>query len=169
MSDNKPQGGAGTSLGAHSKDGAPGSTGTSLGASAGSTAGSQSGSGSSSGGSHGAGQHGAGADQRSGNGSPGMSGGQHRGGTQEREHGDSAAATWQQTGAELAGQAREGMERVASGVRDAAATARDTIATRGSQAMESTGQMVRDQPLMALAVTGIACFAIGMMIGRGRY
>lgn len=110
MSDNKSQGGAGSSLGTHSKD------------------------------------------------SP--HGGQAS--TQER-------GSWQQAGSEFAGQAREGMERVAHNVRDAAASARDTIATRGSQAVESTGQMVREQPMMALAVTGIACFALGMMIGRGRY
>ncbi len=106
MSDNKPQGSAGSALGAHSKD------------------------------------------------SP---------------HGESQPGSWQQAGADMAGEAKEGMERVAHTVRDAAATARDTIATRGSQAMESTGQMVRDQPMTALAVTGLACFAIGMMIGRGRY
>jgi ElaB/YqjD/DUF883 family membrane-anchored ribosome-binding protein len=89
-------------------------------------------------------------------------------GTQERR-GEQPASTWQQTGAEMAGEAKDGVERVATTVRDAAASARDTIATRGSQAIESTGQMVRDQPMTALAVTGLACFAIGMMIGRGRY
>lgn len=47
-------------------------------------------------------------------------------------------------------------------------SARDTISTRGGQAMHSTEQMVRDQPFIALAITGIACFAIGMMAGRGR-
>lgn len=91
---------------------------------------------------------------------------QARQGTQD-DHG--GQGSWQQAGASLAGQAREGVERVAAGVRDMAATARDTVATQGSHAMESTGRMVRDQPMMALAVTGIACFALGMMIGRGRY
>lgn len=119
MSDNKNQGGAGSALGAHSKD----------------TSGTQ---------------------------SHGQSHGQSTG-TQER------GGSWQQAGADMAGQAKEGMERMASNVRDAAASARDTIATRGSQAMETTNQMVRDQPMTALAITGLACFAIGMMIGRGRY
>ena len=82
---------------------------------------------------------------------------------------DRGSGTWQQAGADMAGQAKEGVERMAHNVRDAAASARDTIASSGSKAMETTNQMVRDQPMMALAVTGIACFAIGMMIGRGRY
>lgn len=112
MSDNKPQGGAGSALGAHSKDSHQGSSQSS---------------------------------------------------TQER------GASWQQTGADMAGQAKEGVERVANTVRDAASSARDTIATSGSKAMETTNQMVRDQPMTALAITGLACFAIGMMIGRGRY
>ena len=109
MSDNKNQGGAGSALGAHSKDTSHGSS---------------------------------------------------------QPHG---SGTWQQAGAEMAGQAKEGVERAAHTVRDAAASARDTIASSGSKAMETTNQMVRDQPMMALAVTVIACFAIGMMIGRGRY
>jgi ElaB/YqjD/DUF883 family membrane-anchored ribosome-binding protein len=117
MSDNKSQGGASSSLGAHSKDTSHG--------------GSQS----------------------------------HGQSSTTPEHGGS----WQQAGADMAGQAKEGMERVAHTVRDAASSARDTIATRGSQAMETTNQMVRDQPMTALAITGLACFAIGMMIGRGRY
>ena len=84
-------------------------------------------------------------------------------------HGGSQNAdrsTWQSASG-LADQARDGMEKVRSTVRDAAETARDTISTRGGQAVEQTSQMVREQPLIALAVTGIACLAIGMMIGRG--
>jgi ElaB/YqjD/DUF883 family membrane-anchored ribosome-binding protein len=80
---------------------------------------------------------------------------------------EGASAAWE-AAAGVADQAREGMERVKSTVRDAAETARDNISTRGGQAMDSTEQMVRDQPLIALAVTGIACFAIGMMVGRSR-
>ena len=135
MSDNKTQGGAGNSLGAHSKDTTHGGSATSA--------------------QHGSSQHGS-SQQGSG----------HQGGGQQ---GNWQQGNWQQTGAEMAGQAKEGMERVAHTVRDAASSARDTIATGSRHAMESTGQMVRDQPMMALAVTGIACFAIGMMIGRGRY
>jgi ElaB/YqjD/DUF883 family membrane-anchored ribosome-binding protein len=124
MSDNKNQGGAGSALGAHSKD-----TG------------------------HGSSQP---------HGSTGASG-------QSTSTQDRGSGSWQQAGADMAGQAKEGVERMAHNVRDAAASARDTIATSGSKAMETTNQMVRDQPMMALAVTGIACLAIGMMIGRGRY
>jgi ElaB/YqjD/DUF883 family membrane-anchored ribosome-binding protein len=139
MSDNKSQGSAGSALGAHSKDSPQGQ-----GASAAATGT--------------MGQHG-------GSQSSGVSQGDAKQGGRD----ESSSDNWQQAGAEMAGQAKEGMERVANTVRDAASTARDTIATRGSQAMESTGQMVRDQPMTALAVTGLACFAIGMMIGRGRY
>ena len=150
MSENKSQGGAGASLGAHSKDSQQG-TGQHGGSSGSHTSSTSSMSG----------QHG------------GSSGGMAGQATQDRStqdrKADAQGGSWQQTGAELAGQAREGLEHAASSVRDAAASARDTIATRGSQAMESTGQMVREQPFTALAVTGIACFAIGMMIGRGRY
>ena len=126
MQEKQPQGGAASSLGAHSKDSVPGQPGTQSGAS-----------------SHG--------QSKAGN----------------APEGGAATGSWQST-AGVAEQAREGMERVKSTVRDAAEQARDTISTRGGQAMESTGQMVRDQPFMALAVTGIACFAIGMMVGRGR-
>ncbi len=109
MQENKPQGGAASSLGAHSKDSSPAKSG---------------------------------GDQ-------------------------SSSSTWQ-AAAGVADQAREGMEKVKSTVRDAAESARETISTRGGQAMDSTEQMVRDQPLVAVAITGIACFAIGMMVGRGR-
>jgi len=124
MQENQPQGGAASSLGAHSKDSVPGQPGTQQGTHPGTPSGKTS------------------PDQ-------------------------SPTGSWE-AAAGVGEQAREGMERVKSTVRDAAETARETISSRGGQAMESTGQMVRDQPLMALAVTGIACFAIGMMVGRGR-
>ena len=149
MSDNKPQGGAGSSLGAHSKD--TSHTGTGSGHAQGPSSSSSS-------------SQPQGAQPHGGSGMSGQSTA-----TQERGGSGSSSAGWQQAGAEMADQAKEGVERVAHNVREAAASARDTIATRGSQAIETTGQMVRDQPMMALAVTGIACFAIGMMIGRGRY
>lgn len=176
MKENQPQGGAATSLGAHSKDDAA-SRPTSGASAGGSSSGGSSPGGSSPGGGsqsmgspssgpHNPGQH-SGGQYANGQSDTHSSGGHSSGG--HASGGQSSGGSWQQTGAELAGQAREGMDRMASGVREAAASARDTIATRGSQAMETTGQMVRDQPFMALAVTGIACFAIGMMIGRGRY
>ncbi len=133
MQEKQPQGGAASSLGAHSKDSVPGQPGTQSGT------------------------------NKAGTSQSGSSHGQSKPG----EGSESSTGSWQST-AGVAEQAREGMERVKSTVRDAAEQARDTISTRGGQAMESTGQMVRDQPFMALAVTGIACFAIGMMVGRGR-
>lgn len=68
--------------------------------------------------------------------------------------------------ADMSHQARERIERMASTVRDAAGAARETVATQGGRAMEETGRVVREQPLMALAVTGLVCLAVGVMLGR---
>jgi ElaB/YqjD/DUF883 family membrane-anchored ribosome-binding protein len=145
MNETQPKGGAASSLGAHSKDGA----------------------------------------QQNGGNPKDTTHDRERTGAAAQESGNQSHGSWT-SGAAVAEQAREGLERAKSAARDAAETAREgydrakstardaaeqareTITTHGSHAMESTGRMVRDQPLMALAVTGLACFAIGVLVGRGR-
>ena len=72
-------------------------------------------------------------------------------------------------GLEHAGEkAREGMERVGEKARDIAGSAREAVATQGARAADQAQQMMRDQPMMMLAITGVACFALGVLLGGRR-
>lgn len=80
--------------------------------------------------------------------------------------GGAAQAQGTESHADMAHEARERIERMTNTVRDAAGAARETVVTQGGRAMEQTGRVVREQPLMALAVTGLVCLAVGAMLGR---
>jgi ElaB/YqjD/DUF883 family membrane-anchored ribosome-binding protein len=68
----------------------------------------------------------------------------------------------------LAAQAREGLERAGETVRETAAATRDTLAHHGTRAAEQARHMMHDQPLMTLAFTAIAGFALGVMVAGRR-
>jgi ElaB/YqjD/DUF883 family membrane-anchored ribosome-binding protein len=158
MNETKPQGGAASSLGAHSKDGAPGradaphGTGSTPGASSGTT-----------------------MDTASAKAKEDVARMAREGMDRARAAGNEAAESAREgydrakaTASDAAEGAREGMDRAKASIRDTAESAREAISTHGGHAMEATGRMVRDQPLTVLAVTGLACFALGVLVGRGR-
>ena len=66
----------------------------------------------------------------------------------------------------VAGQAREAAGRLGASASDAAATAKQSLADRSGRAADQTATFVREQPIVALAVTGAVCLAIGILLGR---
>jgi ElaB/YqjD/DUF883 family membrane-anchored ribosome-binding protein len=61
---------------------------------------------------------------------------------------------------------REGAEAARETIRDAAENTRAILSERGGRAAGQTADMVREQPFVAMAITGVACLAIGILIGR---
>jgi ElaB/YqjD/DUF883 family membrane-anchored ribosome-binding protein len=51
-------------------------------------------------------------------------------------------------------------------VSDAAGRAGQTLSEQGSRAADQSAALVREQPFMALALTGAACLIIGILLGR---
>jgi ElaB/YqjD/DUF883 family membrane-anchored ribosome-binding protein len=66
----------------------------------------------------------------------------------------------------LSGQAREAASRVGASVSDAAGRARQTLSEQSSRAADQGLALVREQPLLALALTGAVCLVIGILLGR---
>ncbi len=66
----------------------------------------------------------------------------------------------------LSGQAREAAGRMGASVSDAAGRARQTLSEQGSRAADQGSALVREQPFVALAVTGVVCLVIGILLGR---
>jgi ElaB/YqjD/DUF883 family membrane-anchored ribosome-binding protein len=66
----------------------------------------------------------------------------------------------------MSGQAREAAGRVGASVSDAAGRARQNLSEQGSRVADQGSALVRDQPFVALALTGVVCLMIGMLIGR---
>ena len=60
----------------------------------------------------------------------------------------------------LTGQAREAAGRAASSIASTAGSARETISDQGGQAVDQVSALVRDQPIAALAITGMIGFAL---------
>jgi ElaB/YqjD/DUF883 family membrane-anchored ribosome-binding protein len=66
----------------------------------------------------------------------------------------------------VAGQAREAARQLGASVTDAAATTRQSVAEGGSRAADQTAMFVQEHPIVALALTGAACLAVGILLGR---
>jgi ElaB/YqjD/DUF883 family membrane-anchored ribosome-binding protein len=66
----------------------------------------------------------------------------------------------------LSGQARDAAARVGASVSEAAQSARQSISGQSERAVEQTTEFVRQQPFVAMAITGVACFALGVLLGR---
>lgn len=77
-----------------------------------------------------------------------------------------AGETGQPTGAKApAGQARQAAEWMTSSMSDVTHRARE-ITAQGGDAAKQAADLVRGQPLTAVAVTGVVCLMLGMLIGR---
>jgi len=51
-------------------------------------------------------------------------------------------------------------------VSDAAGRARQTLSAQGGRVADQGSAFVREQPFVALALTGAACLIIGILLGR---
>ncbi len=81
------------------------------------------------------------------------------------DHGDRAGGV-ADTVSRLPGQAREAAGRASSSISGAAGSARQTVSDQGGQAVDQVSTFVRDQPLAALAITGMIGLALGVMLAR---
>ena len=66
----------------------------------------------------------------------------------------------------LSGQARKAADRMSASVSDAAGRARQGLSEQGSWAANQGSTLVREQPFVALTLTGAICLMIGILIGR---
>ena len=66
----------------------------------------------------------------------------------------------------LAGQAREAAGRAASSISGAAGSARQTISDQGGQPVDQVSTFIREQPVAALALTGMIGLALGVLLAR---
>ena len=62
--------------------------------------------------------------------------------------------------------ATDGVEHIRTSVREAAGNAREALAGQGGYAVDQAENFIREQPFVALAVTGMACLALGLLLGR---
>jgi len=74
---------------------------------------------------------------------------------------------------ELSDKASEGVERVKASVREATGNARAALSggarealAEGGRAANQAVEVVRDQPLIAMAMTGAICLLFGILLGR---
>lgn len=66
----------------------------------------------------------------------------------------------------LSGQAREAVGSMASSVSDVAGAATERLSEQGGRAAGEIADFVREQPIVALVVTGALCFVLGVLLGR---
>jgi len=66
----------------------------------------------------------------------------------------------------MAQQARDAVSNAASAAYSSAAQAQDVISKRGNQAADQVSQFVREQPVLALMMTGVLCLTLGLLLGR---
>ena len=66
----------------------------------------------------------------------------------------------------VSGQAREAANRVGASVSDATGRARQTLSEQSGRAADQGSAFVREQPLLALALTGTVCLLVGILLGR---
>jgi ElaB/YqjD/DUF883 family membrane-anchored ribosome-binding protein len=74
---------------------------------------------------------------------------------------------------ELSDKAGEGVERVKASVREATGNAREALSGSAREAMAEGGRaadhavdLVRGQPMVAMAITGAICLVFGVLLGR---
>jgi ElaB/YqjD/DUF883 family membrane-anchored ribosome-binding protein len=70
------------------------------------------------------------------------------------------------TASRLSEQAREAAGRITSSVYDGAGAAHQSLSGQGGRAADQAAEFVREQPVVALAVTGAICLALGLLLGR---
>ena len=69
-------------------------------------------------------------------------------------------------GSVLSEKAVEGVERVKASVREATGNAREALANNGGRAVDRATDFVRGEPLVAMALIGTICLALGVLLGR---
>jgi ElaB/YqjD/DUF883 family membrane-anchored ribosome-binding protein len=62
--------------------------------------------------------------------------------------------------------ASDAVSKAAASANGVLGQARDVITERGGQAADRLDQFVREQPVLALVVTGILCLTLGVFLGR---
>jgi ElaB/YqjD/DUF883 family membrane-anchored ribosome-binding protein len=70
------------------------------------------------------------------------------------------------TASRLSEQAREAAGRITSSVYDGAGAAHQSLSGQGGRAVDQAAEFVREQPVVALAVTGAICLVLGLLLGR---
>ena len=71
-----------------------------------------------------------------------------------------------ETASRLSGHAREAASQMNASVSDAAGRARQGLSEQGNRAADQGSALMREQPFVALALTGVVCLMIGILIGR---
>lgn len=71
-----------------------------------------------------------------------------------------------ETVSRLSAQAQDAAGRAASAVSGAAESARRNSSEQGGQAVDQMSTFVRDQPIAALAITGVLGLALGVLLAR---
>jgi ElaB/YqjD/DUF883 family membrane-anchored ribosome-binding protein len=66
----------------------------------------------------------------------------------------------------LSEQASEAAGRATSWASASAGNARQALSGQGGRAADQAADFVREQPLVAIAVTGLVCLALGVLLGR---
>ena len=66
----------------------------------------------------------------------------------------------------LSDKTREGLQRLKTSVGDTTERARATLSGQSGRAADQAAEFVREQPLVALAVAGAVCLALGWLLGR---
>jgi ElaB/YqjD/DUF883 family membrane-anchored ribosome-binding protein len=66
----------------------------------------------------------------------------------------------------LSQSANEAAGRAASWASASAGNARQTLSGQGGRAADQAAAFVREQPLVAIAATGLVCLALGVLLGR---
>lgn len=66
----------------------------------------------------------------------------------------------------LSEQASEAAGRAASWASTSAGNARQALSGQGSRVADQATEFVREQPMVAIAVTGLVCLALGVLLGR---
>jgi ElaB/YqjD/DUF883 family membrane-anchored ribosome-binding protein len=64
------------------------------------------------------------------------------------------------------GRARDAAGQMGSSVSAAARSASQRLAGQGGRAVDQTGAFVRAQPVLAIAITGLVCLLVGVLLGR---
>jgi ElaB/YqjD/DUF883 family membrane-anchored ribosome-binding protein len=62
--------------------------------------------------------------------------------------------------------ARDAVSNAAASANRVLGQAGDMVSARGGQAADRLDQFVREQPVLALVVTGIVCLTLGVFLGR---
>jgi ElaB/YqjD/DUF883 family membrane-anchored ribosome-binding protein len=70
------------------------------------------------------------------------------------------------TVSKISGQAREAAGRAASSISETVSSVRQNISGQGGQSVDQISAFVRDQPIAALAITGVLGLLMGVLLSR---